>query len=156
MTNNENADRFPSRKNPRIRHYDYSRPNYYFVTICTHDKACIFGDAGAPNLYGKIAEQGLWEIENHFAHVVLDKYVIMPNHVHAILILKEGAENLSVILGQYKSYVTRQIHLREPERTVWQTSFHDHVIRDQKGYEKIWLYIESNPVNWQKDCFYIK
>ena len=154
MTNQENADRFHSRKNPRLKRYDYATPNYYFVTICTWDKTCMFGEAGRLNFIGRIAEEGLLKIPQHFSCVELDKYVVMPNHIHAILILREGADNLSVIIGQYKSYVTRKVREQLPDQKVWQTSFHDHVIRDQNSYEKIWLYIESNPANWQKDCFF--
>ena len=156
MPNTKNDDRFHSRKSPRLKNYDYSQPNYYFVTICTSGKRRIFGEAGNLNEYGKVAEQGLREIPKHFPQVCVDKYVVMPNHIHAILVLKEQTANLSVILGQYKSYVARRIHRIEPDQSVWQVSFHDHVIRDQKGYEKIWLYIESNPSNWQKDCFFTK
>ena len=80
----------------------------------------------------------------------------MPNHIHGIFVLEEGAPNLSAVIGQYKSYVSRQIRLRMPGVKVWQSSYHDHVIRDQKAYEKIWLYIDSNPLNWEKDCFFAK
>ena len=154
MLKEDHADRFHVRKHPRLHNYDYSTPNYYFITICTWNKACLFWDNNSLNACGQIAQQGLLNIENHFPNVVLDNYVVMPNHIHAILILQEGSENLSVILGQYKSYVSKGIHQFLPEQQIWQTSFHDHVIRDQKSYEKIWLYIKSNPANWQKDCFF--
>ena len=146
-------DRFPSRKHPRLKQYDYSTPNYYFVTICTHDKQCLFGAPGKLNRCGKIAEAGILGIERHFANVKVDKYVVMPNHVHMILILLPGSASVPVIVGQYKSFVTKQIHDIVPDKEVWQTSFHDHVIRSQAKYEKIWLYIEANPDNWKRDCF---
>ena len=155
MQNNNDADRFRSRKHPRLKGYDYATPNYYFVTICTKEKACIFGSARALSACGKIAEQGIREIENHFSGVKVDKYVVMPNHIHLILILQGETVSLPTVIGQYKSYVTRLVRIQEPGREVWQTSYHDHVIRDQKGYERIWLYIESNPANWVKDCFYV-
>ena len=147
-------DRFPSRKSPRLKQYDYSTPNYYFLTICTWNKECLFGKPSALNLYGIIAQQGISEIEKHFSHVKVDKYVVMPNHIHMILVLQgEGAE-IPTIIGQYKAFVTRKIRENAPEQKVWQTSFHDHVIRSRSAYEKIWLYIEANPDNWGKDCFY--
>ena len=152
---NNNGSRFPSRKSPRMQHYDYSTPNYYFITICTHNKQCIFGNPVQLNRRGYLAEQGILEIGKHFPNVRVDKYVVMPNHVHMILVLESGSAALPIILGQYKSYVTKQIHAGEPERSVWQTSYHDHVIRNQKSYENIWLYIEANPANWEKDCFFI-
>ena len=154
MQNDTAPGRFPSRKNPRMKNFDYSTPNYYFVTICTHSKRCIFGMPGKPSNRGLTAEEGILEIEKHFTNVKVDKYTVMPNHVHMILILQDGSASLPTVLGQYKSYVTKQLHIAEPELLVWQPSFHDHVIRDQKSYEKIWLYIEANPSNWNKDCFF--
>ena len=150
------AERFHVRKNPRIAQYDYSTPNYYFVTICTRDKRCLFGKPGQYNACGEIARQGIEEIDTHFPSVRVDKYVVMPNHVHAILELRNHDADLSVVIGQYKSYVTRKVRKILPETLVWQTSYHDHVIRDQTGYEKIWQYIEGNPQNWERDCFFMK
>ena len=97
---------------------------------------------------------GIEELKSHFPNTEVDTYVIMPNHVHMILILKNEGIPLPTIIGQYKSFVTRKIREYEPDCKVWQTSFHDHVIRSQQAYEKIWLYIESNPQNWSADCFY--
>ena len=154
MERTDDNERFPSRKHPRLKNFDYSSPNYYFVTICTRDKTCIFGKPDHLNQWGTIAEKALQEIEHHFSGVRIDNYVIMPNHVHIILILQGECSNISHIIGQYKSAVTRQIHEADPQRAVWQTSFHDHVIRNQKDYERIWLYIEANPPNWNKDCFF--
>ena len=147
--------RFPSRKHPRLKNFDYSSCNYYFVTICTWDKTCIFGKPNALNQWGAITEKCLLEIEHHFSGVKIDKYVIMPNHVHMIVVLQGGNCELPQIVGQYKSSVTRKIHETAPQVKVWQTSFHDHVIRNQKDYERIWLYIEANPQNWDKDCFFV-
>ncbi|MGN0978319.1 MAG: transposase [Faecousia sp.] len=154
MVEQDDRERYPSRKNPRLKQHDYALPNYYFVTICSWNKVCCFGRPGDLNRYGKIAEQGLLEIETHFSNVKVDKFVVMPNHVHAIIVLQGNDTDLSTVIGQYKSFVSRQIHVTEPGQRVWQTSYHDHVIRDQKGYERIWLYIDSNPANWEKDCFF--
>ena len=154
MNDMENRGRFPVRKSPRLKNYDYSTPNYYFITICCHEMRHLFGKADAPNSWGQIAAQGLEKIEHHFPGVRLDKYVIMPNHLHAILILQGTDTNLSVAIGQFKSFVSRRIHQSSPECIVWQDRYHDHIIRNQKEYEKIWLYIDSNPANWEKDCHY--
>ena len=155
VPNMEKTDeRFPVRKSPTIPNFDYSTPNYYFVTICTNRKTCLFGTPGKENWRGKIAEKGLLQINQHFSSVLVDKYVVMPNHVHAIIILQDDQANLTTVVGQYKSYVTRQIHKMEPDIQVWQTSFHDHGIRTQAGYEKIWNYIEGNPAKWCEDCFF--
>ena len=144
----------PVRKHPRLKGYDYATPNAYFVTICTKNKACLFGAPGALNVFGKVAMQGLAEISKHFPSVQVEKSVVMPNHIHAILFLQDATVSLTTVLGLYKSYVTKQIHQIDSAISVWQTSFHDHVIRNQAAYEKIWLYIDSNPLLWQKDCFY--
>ena len=154
MTDTENLERFHSRKNPRLRDYDYSRPNYFFVTICTKEMRYLFGKAGAPNWRGKIVEKGLLNISEHFPSVRVDKYVIMPNHIHAIVVQTGWNSYLPTVIGQYKAYVSKKIHISEPDCMIWQTSFHDHIIRNQKAYEKIWLYIDANPANWEKDCFF--
>ena len=75
------------RKLPRLSGYGYSNHNYYFVTICTHEKKPIFGEVGHPNELGQIVEQELLNISSHFVGVKIDKYVIMPNHIHAIIVL---------------------------------------------------------------------
>ena len=134
--------------------YDYATPGYYFVTICTKDKRYIFGEPGNLNAVGCIAHRALEEIPEHFPGVAVDKLVVMPNHIHTILILKDGKTKLPVVVGQYKSAVTRRARELGWCGQVWQTSFHDHVIRDQKGYEKIWAYIDTNPIRWKDDCFY--
>ena len=154
MPVNDDIQRFPVRKNPRMKHYDYRTPNYYFITMCTHEKQCMFGMGDRLTAYGLLAQQGLAELEQHFPDIKVDKFVVMPNHVHAILVLQENSAALSVVIGQYKSFVARMIHRTEPEKKIWQTSYHDHVIRNQKSYENIWLYIDSNPSNWSKDCFF--
>ena len=154
MDNKSNDDRFPSRKHPRLKSYDYSTPNYYFVTICTWQKKCLFGTTKRLNDYGKIAENGILQIEKNFPDVRVDKFTVMPNHVHLILDIQRKSSTVSTIIGQYKAFVTKEIRKIENHENIWQTSFHDHVIRDQKAYEKIWLYIDSNPKNWEKDCFF--
>lgn len=146
----------PKRKSPRIPRYDYSLSNYYFITICTHEKKCLFGKPGTLNLFGQYAEQCIQSIPLVYPEIELDKYVIMPNHVHAILVISgmKEAKSISTIIGQYKIAVTKKIREIHPDMDVWQRSFHDHVIRNQAGYEKIWQYIENNPVKWEEDCFY--
>lgn len=155
MYQNEEENRFPKRKSPRIKDYDYSAQNYYFVTICTHQKQCIFGDPMALNTFGVIAEKLLLEIPVHFSGVIIDKYVIMPNHIHVIFNIAEKGISLIDLIGSYKSAVTKEIHKVQPKLLIWQKSFHDHIIRNQNSYEKIWNYIDGNPLKWNEDCFYI-
>ena len=148
---------FYSRKPTRIPGYDYSSQNYYFVTICTHGKECIFGSVGNRNKWGQIAYQDLKEIERHFSNIQVDNFIVMPNHIHAIITM-DGANSISLdrIIGLYKSGVTRKIHQEQPDMKVWQRSFHDHIIRNQKEYEQIWQYVQYNDQKWEEDCFYPK
>lgn len=147
---------FYSRKSPRIPNYDYSQNNYYFITICTHEKKCIFGLPNQLNVMGKIVDRHIRNIPNYYENIYIDKYVVMPNHVHLILSLENGENNPSIplIIGQLKRGITKEIHEKDPGLIIWQRSFHDHVIRNQAGYEKIWTYIENNPVKWNEDCFF--
>ncbi len=146
--------KFTDRKHPRLKNYDYSTENFYFVTICTHDKKCIFGDPDRPNKNGIIAYEGIRNIPCHFPGVRVEKFVVMPNHVHMIVELPSNTANLSVLIGQYKAYVTKKIREELPDMNVWQKTFHDHIIRNQSGFEKIWQYIDNNPAKWEEDCFY--
>ena len=134
-------------------------PNYYFITMCTHNKECIFGKPRELSVYGKIAEENLLKIPQLNPNMKIDKYVVMPNHIHVIFIvmsekMEKGLNDLSVVIGQYKMSVTKRIREVEQEKKVWQRSFHDHVIRNQKRYERIWQYIDNNPQKWEEDCFY--
>ena len=146
----------PKRRSPRIPGYDYSSVNYYFITICTHEKKCIFGSPGILNWMGRCAEKNLRKISELNPEIKLDKYVVMPNHIHAIFDIWDSNKknDLVVMIGQYKMSVTKKIREQKPGFQVWQRSFHDHVIRNQKQYEKIWMYIENNPLKWEEDCFY--
>ena len=148
-------ERFPKRKNPRINGYDYATQNYYFITICTKNKKCIFGSPDKLNSYGEAARNGLMQINDHFPNARVDKFTVMPNHVHAIIILCGGGSSLPTIVGSYKSFVSRAVHAIDPKIVVWQTSFHDHVIRNEEGYRQIWQYIDTNSARWQEDCFCI-
>ena len=149
----------PVRKSTRIPHYDYSKDNYYFVTICTHEKKCIFGTVKKLSRYGKIAADSVREIPLHYSGVKIDKFIVMPNHIHMIVIIgcdntSETKPDLGQVIGSFKSGVTRKIHETAPDERIWQRSFHDHVIRSRKDYEKIWSYVDTNPMRWEQDCFY--
>ncbi len=136
----------PKRKLPRLSGYDYSSANHYFITVCTHGKSCIFGSADAISEFGSIAERELIDLENHFKNVFVDKYVVMPNHIHAIIVIKndERVHSLPTVIGSYKSAVSRKIHESMPKLKVWQKSFYDRIIRSDKDYVQICKYIEEN------------
>ncbi len=110
---------------------------------------------------GKIAEVCMRRIPEIYPQVTVDKFTVMPNHVHAIIVIGNDVTavqlpSLTKVIGQYKMAVTKAVHQLQPGIQVWQRSFHDHVIRDHNGYEKIWTYIDNNPRKWELDCFYPK
>ncbi|MBQ7574697.1 MAG: transposase [Clostridia bacterium] len=154
----------PKRKPTRLKEYDYSTPGAYFITICTHNRECILSDIvvvgeglrALPinNLkaIGNEIEQSIQYINNNYNGVKIDKYVIMPNHIHLILILDgsggHGNPPLQNVIGQLKSYTTNKFG-----KVLWQRSFHDHIIRGKEDYNKIWEYIDTNVLKWEYDCF---
>ncbi len=153
----------PVRKKLRLENYDYSSDGYYFVTICTHNREKLFGkitndnNTVELNPAGKIVDYHIRNIEKHYENIRIDKYTVMPNHIHLIVVIGCNFElnstrnpNLSYIIGLFKSGVTKEIG-----KSVWQKRFHDHVIRNEKTYLKIWEYIDTNPLKWKQDIFYV-
>ncbi|MFQ6678696.1 MAG: transposase [Fidelibacterota bacterium] len=167
------------RKHNRLPDYNYSNPGYYFITICTKNKIPFFASIKDHiinlNSLGKIAHECWTAIPNHFGHVSLDEFVIMPNHIHGIIAIKpsiitnvgdadllplHGVNRSKMLIPKiihgFKSTVTRKIHKQFPtSEFVWQRSYYDHIIRDNNGLEKIRLYIKSNPEHWLNDKNYI-
>ena len=159
----------PKRKPTRLKNYHYSNDGYYFITICTDNRKILFGNIVGQGLapaeikltaFGKIASAEIKDLENRYKNIKIDKYVIMPNHIHAIIIIENptaGASpcpTLSNIVCAFKSMTTRKCHLIKPNIKIWQTSFHDHIIRGEDDYLKIWNYIDTNPQKWTDDIFY--
>ncbi len=157
----------PVRKRNRLPYYDYSTNGGYFVTICTEKRkntlGTIVGDGfPVPKKAGQIAQAYIKRIPSRFPDVIVDKYVVMPNHIHILLRIDKvgGTGNPSPTLGDviawFKYHVTREINTlcSTPGDRFFQRSFHDHVIRNDADYEKIWRYIDTNPLKWKLDCFY--
>ena len=152
---------FSTRKSPRLKDFDYSMPMAYFITICTHEKVCLFGSPERLNHLGQIADRCVQQIPVHYQCVTVEKYVVMPNHVHMLLFIdsskippEHASPNITSIVGKYKAAVSREIHHIDPAIQVWQRSFHDHIPRNQKALEEIWHYIDDNPRKWDLDRFY--
>ena len=156
-------DTQPKRKSPRMKCFDYATPTSYFITICTHEKKCIFGKPDALNKYGFIAQHAVMDIPILFSCAAIDHFVIMPNHVHILLTINAGkaermdtVPNIPTMIGTYKSRVSRLIHELDPQQKVWQRSYHDHVPRNEKSWQAIWKYIDENPYHWENDVMYMR
>lgn len=154
----------PQRKSPRLPEYDYSLEGGYFVTLCTHDKKHIFGYIRDAKMFltdiGRIAYERWLMIPRYYPSVGLSDFVIMPNHLHGILFLSASSDErpvLSNIVAGYKSGVTRVVHQQTNfTSTVWQYSFHDHIIRNEIDLIRIREYVLSNPARWEADTFYTR
>ena len=150
----------PNRKSIRIADYDYAASGAYFITVCTANREKLFWNCVGADIIrpenvsltaaGKIAEQGILQISEHYETAVVDKYCVMPDHIHLILRIGSGhsgrmisAPTVSTVIGSMKRWVSRQIG-----RPIWQKSFHDHVIRNQRDYNEIWEYVDQNPLKW--------
>ena len=156
------------RKNLRLENYDYAQAGCYFVTLCVKDGHEMLGkiDAGATvpgrpqhirincklSDIGKVVDSAI--LHNNRNGVKVDHYVIMPNHIHMIIAIQpeagdRGRSPLQMIIRNLKAYVTKQIGF-----SIWQKFFHDHIIRNEAEYQKIWQYIDKNSEKWQEDCYY--
>ena len=162
----------------RLRDFDYSQAGAYFVTVCTYERACRFGDVVDGNMRlneaGRIVEQCWAAIPIHFPDVVLDAFVVMPNHVHGIVIITRktvGAKNFSPLPGSGAEVRTP----RSPSKTigsivrgfkvgatkwfrenggidkVWQRNYYEHIIRGDEFLNRIREYIQNNPMQWAYD-----
>jgi len=147
---------YPVRKSNRLPNYDHSAYNYYFITICSNENKCIFGEPDRLNWIGNVVKEHILRLSSYYHSVTVDKFSVMPNHVH-LIICHEGKDDPAIpqIINLLKTGITKEVRIRYPDISVWQRSFHDHIIRNQKSYEKIWLYIDANPQNWEKDCFFM-
>lgn len=150
----------------------YKGGYWYFVTVCVQDKKCIFveeplrfqDDQFELNKIGKQAESLLQQIPELFSEVIIDEYIIMPNHIHAIIgfgkkvYYKNGInrQSLSDVIGKYKSILWTRVKNEldwngKRSATIWQKSFYDHIIRNDKDLDRVREYIINNPLNWHLD-----
>jgi putative transposase len=170
----------PQRRSIRMPCYDYADIGIYFVTICTRERECLFGDIVDSvmnlNCYGTIAESYWEEIPQHFNDVELDEFVIMPNHIHGIIIISAHAAgtachnptdditpirtfgnatagSLPTIVGSFKSAASRYINkaANSPAKSIWHRGYFEHVVRSEKSLAKIREYIANNPIQWVSD-----
>ena len=159
----------------RLSGYDYGSDGVYFVTICTKNRECYFGKIVStnhaylnPTKIGQIALEYWKEIPKHYPFVTLDEFVVMPNHIHGILILNNPdhntwspnqfgvqSRNLGAIIRAFKSTTKRFANENNIEFE-WQSRFHDSIIRDINGLLAVRKYIQNNPMNWHKNEFLVE
>jgi putative transposase len=167
------------RKSIRLKEYDYSQPGEYFITICKHDKQCIFGEIVDEEIQlskeGEIVKEEWLRTSIIRPDVKLDSFIIMPNHIHGIIVLNEMHESygrgtsqraptverfgkptsnsIPTIIRLFKSVTTKRInqihHL--PGLSIWQRGYYDHIIRGEKDLNNIQDYIINNPIKWSLD-----
>ena len=170
------------RRSIRLKGYDYSQAGLYFITICTQNRLCLFGkivDDGRGtticvlNEYGGIAQKEWIQTSKMRPNIRLDVFVIMPNHMHGIIEITDGrgtmhraptveqfgkptSNTIPTIIRGYKSSVTKQINILRNQHSVpvWQRNYYEHIIRNEKSYDQISEYIQTNPLKWQDDKYY--
>ncbi len=158
----------PERKQTRLKNYDYSSPGAYFITMCVKNKENLLGeivgcgDFDTPQMilseYGKILHKYIVMMNQKYSHIKIDKYIIMPNHFHMILSIT-GYNGASQTAAPYNNESSKFVSLlkrycnREYKKNIWQRSFHNHIIRSDRDYDKIWEYIDTNIIRWDDDCF---
>ena len=155
----------PRRRSIRLRGYDYSTPGAYFVTACTQNRFPLFGqvanDKMEANRFGAIVEDCWAKLPDHYDNVALDAFILMPNHVHGVIIIKDeptgiGAglrRGLPEIVRAFKTFSARKINEMRPSigTPVWQRGFYDHVIRSEDELDRVRAYIMDNPRRWLED-----
>ena len=162
-----NEKELPKRKDIRLKNYDYSSSGGYFLTICTLERRNYFWDnvgatIGRPqdvilSHYGNIVDEAINNISSIYPAIKVDCYVIMPDHIHLLLIVRSDeygrpmvAPTMSRVVQQLKGYITKRIG-----SSIWQKLFIDHVIRNRMDYEEHVKYIYENPMRWQFDHLYM-
>jgi putative transposase len=148
------------RRSVRLKSHCYADPGYYFITICSHQRHCIFGQIENASFIGsaigKILESELNQLSDSMSGVTLDEWVLMPNHLHAIFQISKfepKQKSLAKIVGIFKGRVTASVRLalNDPDYNLWQRSFWDRVIRNEHELMNIRQYIRNNPLKWELD-----
>lgn len=158
---------YRDRKHLRLKHYDYSQNGTYFVTICTRERKRILSrietSVGPDALIGpqvhlteigKTVDQYIQKTNRVYDTVSIERYVIMPNHIHLLIGLQNGpmgasGPTLPQIIKAIKGMVTRSIG-----HTIWQDNYYEHIIRDENDLLIHWQYIDHNPACWADDPYY--
>ena len=160
----------PKRKPTRIKDYDYNSSGAYFLTICTQNRQCILSHVvgtGLPDCpsvqfapHGEIADKIINQLNDFYEDISVDRYVIMPNHIHLLLLVRQGGPSRTPVPTRQNSVVSRFVSTfkrfcnKEYGENIWQSRFNDHVIRNREDYEAHLRYIHENPTRWYYDELY--
>jgi REP element-mobilizing transposase RayT len=160
------------RRSIRLPHYDYREAGFYFVTICVHDRDCIFGEVVESvmrlNGLGKIVAAEWRRTPELRPNIALDEFVVMPNHFHAMIAIEDSrrgvlpyarpnfrspSQTLGAIVRGFKSATTKLINQMRgtPGAAVWQRNYYEHVVRADEELTRIREYIVNNPAQWAMD-----
>jgi len=145
----------PTRKRIRLTDNDYSKENMYFITICIKNRLEILGKITKENDIkltheGMVVKQNISRIQETYENARIDEYIIMPNHIHMLLEIDyKNGTTISKIIKHYKTNVSREITY-----SIWQKSFYEHIIRNEKEYIKVKEYIQNNIMNWKEDEYF--
>ena len=154
------------RRSIRLKKYNYSQPGYYFITACTQNRQCLFGEIDNNIMksggFGNIVKDTWNDLPNHNYNILLDSFVIMPNHIHGIIQFvgagskpAQSGKNhpLSEIVRQFKTFSARRINKTQNKKgfPIWQRNYYEHIIRNESELDKTRKYIVDNPVTWTED-----
>jgi REP element-mobilizing transposase RayT len=165
------------RRSLRLKGYDYSQPGTYFITICTKNRECLLGEIKNGkiilNEFGEIAKSEWIKSSIIRKEIKLDEFMIMPNHIHGIIIIDHGtpivvvgangcsplrdfrmeSKSISSFVAGYKSSVTKQINIlrKLPKISLWQRNYYEHIIRNETELNILREYIVNNPLKWDED-----
>ncbi len=170
------------RRSMRLRGFDYRQCGVYFVTICTYNRLKLFGAIVDGDLelspLGEIAQEEWRHVAQARGNVELDRYVIMPNHLHGLFVITDRlerassqsttthannprgfpADSLGAVISHYKAAVSRRAWsgLIERGQRIWQRNYYDHIVRNEESFNEIRRYIIENPVRWAEDSLYVE
>ena len=159
---------FKNRKPTRLKDYDYSSEGVYFVTVCSKDRKPMFstvvgdGDLDVPKVllsdYGKIIKNNIEYMNKIYSYIEISNYVIMPNHLHILINVSSSGMSgspsptndvIPSFVGTLKRFVNKEVG-----ENIFQRSYNDHIIRNERDYLEHWTYIENNPLKWELDELY--
>jgi len=167
-----------NRRSIRLKQYDYTQDGAYYVTVCVNNRRCVLGNVQdgkfIPNDAGKMVEYSWFDLPNHNSNIELGEFIVMPNHVHGIIIIvgagsqpaliqeRAGLEpaptkhGISEIIRQFKTFSARRINRMNniSGARFWQRNYYEHVIRDECDLSRIREYIINNPRYWERDEYF--